>query len=318
MTGKSLAMRDSFLITLKEAMKIDQSIFFITADFGSPVLDDIAKDFPERFINVGIAEQNLINVSAGVALEGFKVFAYGISTFLTMRCLEQIRVCLSLLNEVKPINVNLIGVGAGYSYVVSGPTHQTYEDISIMRSLANINILSPSDHHTSSSLFNFCSNHSGIKYLRLDAQTLEPIYTLTKPDLDIGFNSFGKGLDIALISTGYMTHTAFKIQSELLKYKINITIIDMFNLTSFNEKTLLNTIKNFKKIVTLEEAFIGRGGFDSIINNLVSKTFPEKRIENFGVIPKYSFELGTRIELHDMIDLSPEKLSKKIISFYNI
>ena len=107
-------------------MKTDEIIFFVSADFGSPVLDDIRADFPDRFLNVGIAEQNLINVSAGLALEGFTVFAYAIAPFITMRCFEQLRVNLALLSEVRDMNVNLIGVGAGYSYVVSGPTHQCY------------------------------------------------------------------------------------------------------------------------------------------------------------------------------------------------
>ena len=102
---------------------------------------------PTAFVNVGIAEQNLINVSAGLALEGHKVFAYAIAPFITMRCFEQIRVSLALLSEVRPMNVNLIGVGAGYSYVVSGPTHQCYEDITLMRAMPNFQVMSPADHH---------------------------------------------------------------------------------------------------------------------------------------------------------------------------
>ena len=127
-------MRDVFLRKIHSSMEQDSSIFFISADFGSPVLDDIRADYPDRFVNVGIAEQNLINVTAGLALEGFKVFAYAIAPFITMRCFEQLRVNLALLSEVREINVNLIGVGAGYSYVVSGPTHQCYEDITLIRS----------------------------------------------------------------------------------------------------------------------------------------------------------------------------------------
>ena len=133
MIVKPIAMRDALLRRIHGAMEADQSIFFVSADFGSPVLDRIRADYPERFVNVGIAEQNLINVSAGLALEGYKVFAYAIAPFITMRCFEQIRVSLALLSEVRPMNVNLIGVGAGYSYVVSGPTHQCYEDITLMR-----------------------------------------------------------------------------------------------------------------------------------------------------------------------------------------
>jgi transketolase len=149
-------MRDAFLERVWRAMGEDESIFFTCADFGSPVLDKIREQFPDRFVNVGIAEQNLINVSAGLAIEGYKVFAYAIAPFITMRCYEQIRVSLALLSVVRPMNVNLVGVGAGYSYVVSGPTHQCYEDLSIMRALPNFSIYSPADHVTAAALFDEC------------------------------------------------------------------------------------------------------------------------------------------------------------------
>ena len=152
-TIKPIAMRDALLQRIWAAMSDDETLFFTCADFGSPVLDKIRADFPERFVNVGIAEQNLINVSAGLALEGFTVFAYAIAPFITMRCYEQVRVSLALLSEVRPLNVNLIGVGAGYSYVVSGPTHQCYEDITLMRAMPNFRVFSPADHVSAAALF---------------------------------------------------------------------------------------------------------------------------------------------------------------------
>src|SRR6266536_2150879 len=153
---KPRAMRDALLEQIHGAMASDPTIFFASADFGSPVLDRIRADHPKRFVNVGIAEQNLINISAGLALEGFTVFAYAIAPFITMRCFEQIRVNLALLSEVRELNVNLIGVGAGYSYVVSGPTHQCYEDLTLMRALPNMQILSPSDHVAAAALASRC------------------------------------------------------------------------------------------------------------------------------------------------------------------
>jgi len=156
MSIRPIAMRDAFLGRICDAMALDPAIYFTTADFGSPVLDRIRGQFPDRFANVGIAEQNLINVSAGLAIEGYKVFAYAIAPFITMRCFEQIRVNLALLSKVRSINVNLIGVGAGYSYVVSGPTHQCYEDLTVMRALPNVAVYSPSDHVAAAALFDPC------------------------------------------------------------------------------------------------------------------------------------------------------------------
>ena len=103
--GKPIAMRDAFLRRILDAMDRDARIFFLTADFGSPVLDDMRSRHADRFCNVGVAEQNLINLSAGLALEGYNVFAYAIAPFLTMRCFEQIRVNLCLLSQVRQLSV---------------------------------------------------------------------------------------------------------------------------------------------------------------------------------------------------------------------
>jgi transketolase len=211
MTDRPQAMRDALLRRICEAMADDPKLFFVCADFGSPVLDSIREHFPERFINVGIAEQNLINVSAGLALEGYTVFAYAIAPFITMRCYEQIRVSLALLSQVRQLNVNLIGVGAGYSYVVSGPTHQCYEDLTLMRAMPNMAVYSPADHITAAALFDRCLALGGPKYLRLDAQVLPVLYANAPPDMATGFQRLRDGQKLCLVATGYMVHTALKV-----------------------------------------------------------------------------------------------------------
>src|SRR4030066_241574 len=146
MTKDPRVFRDIFIEKIHKKMETDESIFFLSADFGSPALDSLRDEFKNRFINVGIAEQNLINIAAGLALEGFTVYAYAIAPFLTMRAYEQIKMNLSLLSHIREINVNLIGVGVGLSYDVTGPTHHCLEDISIMRVFPNMVIYSPSDY----------------------------------------------------------------------------------------------------------------------------------------------------------------------------
>ena len=157
-------------------MHDDNSIFFISADFGSPKLDILREKFKDRFINVGIAEQNLINISTGLALEGFTVYAYAIAPFLTMRAYEQIRVNLALHAQLKEININLIGVGAGLSYDVSGPTHHCLEDITIMRTLPNLIVFSPSDWILAQKFVDYSIKVKKPKYLRFDGKPLPQIY----------------------------------------------------------------------------------------------------------------------------------------------
>ena len=315
MSIKPLPMRDVFLEKIWREMSVDSLIFFVSADFGSPVLDKIREDFPDRFINVGIAEQNLINISAGLAIEGYKVFAYAIAPFITMRCFEQIRVSLALLSEVRPMNVNLIGVGAGYSYVVSGPTHQCYEDITIMRALPNFQVLSPADHITTSFLFNSCVAANGLRYLRLDAQVQPAVYLLKPPVISDGFHVHNKSNSVCLIATGFMVHTAFKIEKEMSSNGIKLGVIDIFNITNFSKKNLKKILSQYSAIVTLEEGFRGRGGLDSMLFEFISESKLDLKTLSIGVDPGYSFELGSRDELHEKVGIGVQSSLKKIQPF---
>jgi transketolase len=312
------AMRDALLENIWEQMSFDKKIFFVTADFGSPVLDKIRADFPERFINVGIAEQNLINISSGLSLEGYKVFAYAIAPFITMRCFEQLRVNLALMHKVRNINVNLIGVGAGYSYVVSGPTHQCYEDIGLIRNLPNFELYSPSDQHSAGALVELCLKNIGPKYLRLDAQPLEALRRgLSSTTLNNGFEILRNGGDGAIISTGYMTHTALHA-AKYLSSKIDLSVIDIFNLTSFDRIKLSSLIKNFRYMFTAEEGFVERGGLDAVIAALIRQKNLNCNFEPIGVAPNYRFELGNRNELHRLVGIDKHTVCSKIKKAYDM
>lgn len=302
MTVKPVAMRDAFLVRLNDRMAADPSVFFVTADFGSPVIDHIRADHADRFVNVGIAEQNLINVSAGLALEGFNVFAYAIAPFITMRCLEQVRVSLCLLSQVRRMSVTLVGVGAGYSYVVSGPTHQCYEDISLMRSLPAVRVLSPSDHLSAAALFGACQE-PGIRYLRLDAQVLPTLGDLSAQGTGAR-RLYGAAGQVALIATGYMTHTALAVAEDLAKRGIACTVDDLVDLSRFDAAELAARIRVADLVVSLEEGFTGRGGLDSIVQTLLREHALRARLLPIGVPPAYGFELGSRAELHEAAGMS--------------
>jgi transketolase len=317
MPAKPRAMRDALLDKIHKAMASDPTIFFVSADFGSPILDRIRADHPKRFVNVGIAEQNLINISAGLALEGYKVFAYAIAPFITMRCFEQVRVSLALLSEVRPMNVNLIGVGAGYSYVVSGPTHQCYEDITLMRALPNFQVMSPADHVTTESLFGRCVDELGPKYLRLDAQVLPVIYTDTAPNIADGFNVHRRDGDICLVATGYMLHTAFTVADRLLARGIGVGVIDIFDLARFSEEKLREELQRYETIVSMEEGFAGRGGLDALLYNFVAHNEIAAKLLNIGVEGGYRFELGTRAELHEQVGIGPDVVTRRLLDLSN-
>lgn len=308
-TPRPVAMRDALLARIHDAMATDPSVFLVTADFGSPVIDAIRRDHADRFVNVGIAEQNLINIAAGLALEGGTVFAYAIAPFITMRCLEQVRVSLCLLSQLRAMAVTLVGVGAGYSYAVSGPTHQCYEDISIMRSLPALQVLSPADHVTTAALFEAC-RAPGIRYLRLDAQPL-PVLADAPPGAS-GLRCLRPGpARIALVATGFMTHTALAVADALAARGIGASLHDVVDLSGFDAGTLGAALDGAELVVTLEEGFTGRGGLDAVVQDRLRGRLP--RLLPIGVPPAYGFALGTRAELHAAIGLDPATITARIL-----
>ena len=313
MMRETKVMRDVFIEELCNRMQSNKKIFFLSADFGSPKLDRLRSDFPDRFINVGIAEQNLINISTGLALEGFTVYAYAIAPFLTMRAYEQIRINLSMLGQLKDLNINLIGVGAGLSYDVSGPTHHCLEDIAIMRALPNLIVASPSDWILAKGLVDYSLSVNKPKYIRLDGKPLAQIYDSKRaPNIKEGFREIRKGDKLCLVSTGYMTHKAIRVSDELAKKGINIGVIDLFLLKSLNDELFYKALKKYRYVITLEEAFINRGGLDSLVNEIIGGNGTKIRLKSMGFRDKYTFDIGSRDYLHKLNKLDEESIVKNI------
>ena len=298
-------MRDVFIDKICERMKKNTQIYFLSADFGAPSLDKLRKDFKDRFINVGIAEQNLINIAAGLALENNTVYAYAIAPFITMRAYEQVRQNLSISSQINPVNVNLIGVGAGLSYGLSGPSHHCLEDISIMRLLPNFMVFSPSDGKLVEDFVDYSIEKKMPKYLRFDGKPLPLIYNnIDDLDLEEGFYELLKGEKICFVSTGYMTHTALKVAEKLG----NAGVVDVFILKPLNEKLLFETLKKYEYIISLEEGFINSGGLDSLISKILCDYQSDIKIKNLGFKDKHVFDLGDRSYLHKLNNLDEESI----------
>ena len=310
MDNRPNTQRDNVIYQVLERMKTDRNIMFLSADFGSPVLDRLRGEYPEQFVNVGIAEQNLINIATGMALEGHTVFAYAIAPFLTMRAFEQIRTNLAVLGTVREMNVNLIGVGAGYSYVVSGPTHQCFEDLTIMRSMPNFSVLSPSDGHSAAHVADYCLDVSGLKYLRLDAQPLAQLYDEDYVFSERGFEVWGDGEDGAIVATGYTVHTAITAADILSRSGINVKVVDVQNLRAVAEggslARVLRGVRAGGRVVSVEEGFKARGGLDSLLFNYLNDHGIYSAFTNLGVDNGYCFELDSRKVRHDLAHIGVE------------
>jgi transketolase len=295
-----MTMRDAFIGKLCERMATDDKIFFLAADLGAPALDRIRSEFPDRFINVGIAEQNLINVSAGLALEGFAVYTYAIAPFITMRAYEQVRVNLAVSSQIRPVNVTMLGLGGGVSYQVSGPTHHCLEDLAIMRLLPNMSVYCPADWVTAEALVDHTRAAIGPKYIRFDGKALPSLYANSESvDLQKGFTSLAAGTDICLVSTGFMTHRALNAARE----RKDVAVIDLFSLKPCDEVALAETLAPYRHVITMEEAFINNGGLDSLLTKVVREHELPCSQHPIGFNDKYVFELGSRDQLHAINDM---------------
>ena len=295
-------MRDVFLTELYEQMAHDDKIFLVTADLGAPIIDKIKVEYSDRFINVGIAEQNLINVSVGLALEGYSVYAYGITPFITMRCYEQIRVNISILSSIKELNINLVGVSLGVGYAMSGPTHHTLEDLSIIKTLPNIEIFSPSDYLTTKEYVKRSLSISKPKYIRLDATAMSPLQEKID-DFDKGFRVLNYGKKVAIISTSFMVQKVIKLLDNL-----DVKLIDLYFVNTYDKSILDKELDGIDTVITIEEGFKNAGGLDAEINF----NFKNKKIINLGFDKKYIFEIGSREFVHEKNSLGIQDIIKVI------
>lgn len=300
-------MRDTFIGEVLKAMDANENVFFLSADFGAPALDEVRARHGDRFINVGIAEQNLINVATGLGLEGYTVYAYAIAPFVTMRCFEQIRVSLAILSQLRPMNVNLVGVGAGLSYEVSGPTHHCLEDLSIMRTLPNFEVISPSDYVTAGALYRYTADRVGLKYLRFDAKPVAQVHQTVSPaDLERGFIELQKGKGTCFVTTGFMTHKGLDVVKQLEARGQKVGLIDMIKVKGFSVPQFVSALKPYDRIVSLEEGFIGKGGLDAAISTVIHENNVPVSFKALGLKDRYHFHIGSRDSLHarDGLDVS--------------
>lgn len=296
-------MRDLFIETLCNRMAHDGTIWFLAGDLGSPALDRMRQEFPDRCINVGIAEQNLVNVATGLALEGQVVYGYAIAPFISMRAYEQVRVNLSVSSQIRPVNVNLIGVGGGVSYQVSGPTHHCLEDLSIMRLLPNMTVFSPSDAALAVAFVDYSLSHRNPKYLRFDGKALPALYPHVDQKMFAdGFCELVPGNGICLVSTGYMTQQAVNVSRKMS----GIGVIDLFMLKPFNADKLYEALGKYRHIISMEEAFINCGGLDCAIAQLLTDRRSAITLDRLGFNDRYVFDLGTREQLHDLNGMGQE------------
>jgi transketolase len=300
------AMRDAFLDRIYAALCDGADACVVSADFGAPALDKIRDEFADRFVNVGIAEQNCVNVAAGMALEGCAVYAFGIAAFMSMRAFEPLRSNASLAAQSFPLNLNVLGVGTGLSYDLSGPSHHCLEDITAMRALPHVEVFSPSDWRLAERLADYSLRKPTPKYFRLDSKPVPRIYGDDDAvDVKKGFHELMRGDEACILATGYMTHVALRAARQA---KLPIGVIDVFGLTQPDTEPLWEAIRNYRTVVSVEEGFINRGGLDSLVAQALTERRAGIRLVRLGVDGRHLFELGGRQRLHGLCGMDEKAI----------
>ena len=280
-------LRTAFIDTLRELARIDDRIFLLTADMGYSVFETFRDEFPDRFLNTGIAEQNTIGIAAGLASRGKIVFVYSIIPFVTMRCFEQVRLDLAY----NFMNVKLVGVGAGLTYGSLGSSHHALEDIAIMRSLPDMTVLCPGDPIETRELIKRSYEYEGPVYIRL-GKNGEPKIHPDETRIEIGKSiTVLEGNDLALITTSNMLETGKKWVEEWKQDGVNVSLISMPSLKPFDSSTVKNLIDKEIPIITLEEHSV-IGGLGSIISQVIATTGKPVKFQQIGINDKFSHVIG--------------------------
>ncbi len=261
---------------LMENARVDSSIVVLCSDSrGSASLAPFADAFPNRFVEVGIAEQNLVGIAAGLASCGKKCFAVSPACFLSTRCYEQIKVDCAYSN----VNVKLVGISGGISYGALGMTHHSLQDVAAIAALPGMRVYLPSDRYQTKWLFETLCHDERPAYIRLGRNPVEDIYG----DIEGTFvmdkaSRLMSGGDVAIIACGEMAHTALEAGKRLKSAGISASVLDMFCVKPLDTAAVLEAASAARLVVTLEE-HAPYGGLGSMVSQALAQHCPRKMLQ---------------------------------------
>ena len=293
-----------FADTLLREAKQDSKIIVVTSDSrGSGKLVPFGEELPQQIVEVGIAEQNLVGISAGLSASGKKVFAVSPASFLTARSLEQIKADIAYSDQP----VCLVGISAGISYGQLGSTHHSIHDFAVMRCINNMTIVAPADNFEASEVIKQAVSYNHPLYIRYGKKPMLNIHS-GKTQFQIGKAIIvEEGEDVALIATGETVQRAF-LASQILKgNNINPTIVSMHTIKPFDSETFLKIAKKSKVIVSIEE-HSEFGGLGEQCASLLAQNQINTNFKIIGIPDEYMVN-GSQSDVLDHYNMSPEKIA---------
>lgn len=297
-------MRTAFIKQLTEEAKSNDKIFLIVGDIGFSVVEEFVELFPNRFLNAGVAEQNMIGIAAGLAKEGYNVYVYSIGNFPTLRCMEQIRYDVAYHN----FNVKIVSVGAGYAYGSLGASHHATEELGMMRTIPDMVVCSPGDPIEAKAITAISAKYNGPMYLRLGKAGESIVHFNEIGDLTIG--------DIVQIKTGCNSKNALLVSGSILAYAVefvqnNRIQTDIFSIPFVKPLNVdyANAIaEKYENIIVLEEHQKSCGvgsAFIEVVNDLYSNdgiaNYP--KIKRIAISDKFYSLSGSQNYLRELAQL---------------
>ena len=303
-------MRTAFIQTLVNLAKADERIFLIVADLGYSVVESFIKEFPKRFINVGVAEQNMTGIATGLALSGKIVFTYSIANFPTLRCFEQIRNDVCYHNA----NVKIVSVGGGLAYGALGMTHHGTEDIAIMRALPNMTVVVPGDPIESALSTEAIIRCNGPCYLRLGKAGEPHIHRIT-PNFQLGKAiTVRNGNDITLIATGGILYNALQSASILAQQGIQARVVSMHTIKPLDTEVVAAAAQETNAIITIEEHSIIGGLGGAVAENLSEMYRSNVILKRLGITDSFCSQVGDQEYLRELYSISVDGIVSSVIS----
>lgn len=300
-------MRNAYLETLYELAGRDKNVYAVISDNGAIVYDKFRHDFPSQYINAGISEANMIGMAAGMAEQGKIPFAYTIGAFLAYRAYEFILNDVCLQNQ----NVKMVGIGAGFSYSLLGPSHHTIFDISALRAIPNLTILSPASPMEVRKAVRAAYELQGPVYIRIGTNHEPEIY-----DGDYDF-CLGKGIelragsDVTIVSTGSVVNDVLQAAGLLESQGISVRVVNIHTIKPFDADIIRKAAQDTKLIVTVEEHSIV-GGLGSAVAEVIAESGVGGRLARVG-LQDFVKGYGKHDDLKKYNDFSRERIVNVVL-----
>jgi len=296
-------VRTAFVEGLELLAETDERVILVTGDLGFGVLDRFARRFPRQYVNAGVAEQNMVGLATGLALEGHVVFTYSIGNFATLRCLEQIR------NDAAyhDANVNVVAVGGGFSYGPLGISHHATEDLAIMRSLPGVTVVAPGDATEARQVALAVASAKGTTYVRLDRSGAEA----TRPDdgLVLGrARVLREGTDLTLIGTGGILGTVMDAAEALSAEGLECRVLSMHTVKPLDDDAVLRAATETGGIITIEEHSIHGGLAGAVAEICLERRILPREFARVGLRAGFSSVVGSQSYLRSVYGMDSDAI----------